>query len=89
MSDPRFIGLVHSLLSSAQAALGETDSPMTTRLARDDALARRTAERSLGLLDMLAEKTLGNLDETERDALLRARDDLRERLGRRDEGSAS
>lgn len=81
MSDPRFIGLVHSLLSSAQAALGEADSPMVTRLARDDVLARRTAERSLALLEMLADKTLGNLDATERDALLTARDDIRARLG--------
>lgn len=80
MSDPRFIGLVHSLQSSAQAALGETDSPMVTHLARDRALARRTAERSLALLDMLADKTLGNLNETERDALLSARDDIRGRL---------
>ena len=77
MSDPRFIGLVHSLLSSAQAALGEADSPMVTRLARDDLLARRTAQRSLDLLDMLYSKTLGNLDETERDALLGARSDIR------------
>lgn len=80
MSDRRFIGLVQSLLSSAQAALGEPGSPMTTRLARDDLLARRTAQRSLGLLDMLAEKTHGNLDETEREALRAARSDIRRRL---------
>ena len=80
MADPRLIGLVQSLLSSAQAALGEGDSPMTTRLARDDLLARKTALRSLDLLDMLADKTLGNLDETERAALLEARSDIRARL---------
>ena len=43
MPDPRFIGLIHSLRSSAEAALGELASPMVTRLARDGALARRTA----------------------------------------------
>lgn len=81
MSDPRFIGLVASLRSSVEAALGETDSPLRTRLARDGALARRTAERGLALLDMLAEKTLGNLDETERDALQAARRSLHARIG--------
>jgi hypothetical protein len=78
--DPRFIGLVHSLRSSAEAALGELSSPMVTRLARDGALARRTAERSLALLEMLVEKTLGRLDATERDALMHARDEVRRRL---------
>jgi hypothetical protein len=80
MSDPRFIGLVASLRSSAQAALGETDSPMLHRLARDGALQRRTAERALALLDMLAEKTHGHLDETERAALHDARSSLHARL---------
>jgi hypothetical protein len=78
--DPRFIGLVHSLRSSAEAALGELSSPMVTRLARDGALARRTAERSLDLLEMLVDKTHGRLDATERDALLHARDEVRRRL---------
>jgi hypothetical protein len=80
VSDPRFIGLIASLRSSAQAALGETDSPMLHRLARDGALQRRTAERALALLDMLAEKTHGNLDETERAALHDARTALHARL---------
>ena len=80
MSDPRFIGLVASLRSSAQAALGETDSPMLHHLARDGALQRRTAERALALLDMLAEKTHGHLDETERAALHDARSSLHARL---------
>ncbi len=69
MSDPRFIGLVQSLLSSAEAALGEADSPLVRHLARDGVLARRTGERSLELLLMLQGKTQGNLDETERAAL--------------------
>lgn len=72
MSDPRFIGLVQSLLASAEAALGEADSPMVRHLARDGVLARRTGERSLELLLMLQQKTNGNLDETERGALHRA-----------------
>ncbi len=80
MPDPRFIGLVHSLRSSAEAALGDLASPMVTRLARDGALARKTAERSLDLLDMLFEKTRGQLDATEREALIRAREVVRERL---------
>jgi hypothetical protein len=80
MSDPRFIGLVHSLRSSAEAALGELASPMVTRLARDGALARTTAVRSLELLEMLVDKTLGRLDATEREALITARDAVRARL---------
>ena len=69
MADPRFIGLVHSLLSSAQAATGERTSPMAHRLDAAGARTARTAERSLALLRMLQEKTAGNLDETERAAL--------------------
>ena len=80
MPDPRFIGLVHSLRSSAEAALGELASPMVTRLARDGALARTTALRSLDLLEMLVDKTLGRLDATERDALMTARDTVRRRI---------
>lgn len=80
MPDPRFIGLVHSLRSSAEAALGDLASPMVTRLARDGAMARRTAERSLDLLDMLFEKTRGQLDATEREALVMARETVRQRL---------
>jgi hypothetical protein len=81
MADPRFIGLVHSLLSSGQASLGELDSPMAHRLDAAGARSMRTAERSLALLRMLHEKTAGNLDETERaalhDALTALRDGLR------------
>lgn len=73
MADPRFVGLVHSILSSAEASLGELDSPLTNRLAGRGALARRTAERSLDLLAMLEAKTRGNLDETERATLHHAR----------------
>ena len=80
MPDPRFIGLVHSLRSSAEAALGDLASPMVTRLARDGALARTTATRSLDLLDLLFDKTRGNLDATEREALVRAREAVRAAL---------
>lgn len=89
MPDPRFIGLVHSLLSSAEAALGEADSPMTRHLARDGLLARRTGERSLGLLLMLQQKTYGNLDETERNALYSAVRTVQERLQALDAVEAS
>jgi len=80
VSDPRFIGLVHSLLASAEAALGEADSPMVRHLARDGVLARRTGERSLDLLKMLQQKTNGNLDETERSTLHRALETVQGRL---------
>ena len=69
MAHPDFIGLVHSVRSSAEAALGEVNSPMLTRLHSDGILAKKTATRSLKLLEMLLEKTNGNLDETEMDAL--------------------
>ncbi|MDF1522684.1 MAG: DUF1844 domain-containing protein [Trueperaceae bacterium] len=89
MPDPRFIGLVHSLRSSAEAALGDLASPMVTRLARDGALARTTATRSLDLLELLVEKTRGNLDATERDALMRARDAIRAALAADPAGDAA
>ena len=53
MSDKHFIGLVHSVLSSAEAALGETNSPMLSHLAKDGVLKRRTAEKKLELLPVL------------------------------------
>ena len=80
MSDKHFIGLVHSILSSAQAALGEKNSPMTTRLASEGILSRKTALKSLELLEMLQRKTQGNLDETERDALFNAHKDIATKL---------
>lgn len=69
MPDPRFVGLVHSVLSSAQAALGEEHSPMARGLEGSGVRSRRTAERSLALLEMLQEKTRGNLDATEKATL--------------------
>jgi Domain of unknown function (DUF1844) len=80
MANKHFIGLVHAILSSAQASLGETNSPMLSHLAKDGALAKRTAKRSLELLQMLERKTLGNLDETEHDALFTASKTIQEML---------
>jgi hypothetical protein len=80
VSDKHFIGLVHSILSSAEAALGETNSPMLSHLAKDGALKQRTAEKSLELLVMLEHKTLGNLDDTEQQALRHARKTIEEKL---------
>lgn len=83
MSHPEFLGLVHMLQATAEAALGDLNAA-TARAARDGLLeqnrARQTAESSLKLLTMLAEKTRGNLDFTEADILTGAIASLRERL---------
>ena len=64
----RFIGLVHALQASAETALGDDTNPL--RQARRQGLEGvKAARRSLGLLEMLQEKTLGNLDEAEREEL--------------------
>lgn len=81
----RFIGLVHALRASAETALGDDSNPL--RLARRDGVEGvRAAERSLGLLEMLQEKSLGNLNEQERDelwdALRRVRAQLEEARSR-------
>ena len=84
MPHPEFVVLVQSLLATAEAALG--DFTATSARLRNDGLietpqrARRTAERSLGLLGMLAEKTRGNLDFTEAELLTEAITSLRRRL---------
>lgn len=84
MPHHEFVGLVQSLLATAEAALG--DFTATSARLRNDGLmetparARRTAERSLALLTMLAEKTRGNLDFTEADLLTGAIASIRERL---------
>ena len=67
----RFVGLVHALQASAETALGDDTSPL--RNARRQGLEGvKAARRSLGLLEMLQEKTLGNLDESEREELWHA-----------------
>ncbi|WP_291426596.1 DUF1844 domain-containing protein [Deinococcus sp.] len=84
MSHPEFVGLVNMLQATAEAALGDLNAA-SARAARDGLLldqsrARQTAESSLKLLTMLAEKTRGNLDFTEADLLSGAVTSLRERL---------
>ena len=67
----RFIGLVHALRASAETALGDDTNPL--RQARRQGLEGvKAAKRSLGLLEMLQEKTLGNLGESEREELWHA-----------------
>lgn len=85
MANKHFMGLIQSLLSSAQAALGEAYSPMTRHLVKDGILAKRTAEKSLELLAMLYEKTSGNLDDAEREALLSAQLSIAQALKHHDE----
>ncbi|CAM4462189.1 DUF1844 domain-containing protein, partial [Deinococcus marmoris] len=84
MPHPEFVGLVNSLQATAEAALGDLNAA-TASAARDGLLqegrARQTAERSLKLLTMLADKTRGNLDFAEADLLTGAISSLRERLG--------
>ncbi len=62
-----------SLASSALAHLGEVSNPAATPV--DIALARQTME----LIDMLAEKTKGNLDEDEASLMGALQKELRER----------
>jgi len=83
MPHPEFVGLVNSLQATAEAALGDLNAA-TASAARDGLLteqrARQTAERSLKLLTMLADKTRGNLDFTESDLLTDAIASVRARL---------
>jgi hypothetical protein len=71
MPDPDFVGLVQSLTTSANAALGELNA-LSTRMNRDNLRHRDVAERSLVLLEMLARKTRGNLSRDEADLLTQA-----------------
>ncbi|MDL2344947.1 DUF1844 domain-containing protein [Deinococcus sp. MIMF12] len=84
MPNPEFVGLVSTLQATAEAALGDLNAA-TASAARDGLLAeeraRQTAERSLRLLTMLADKTRGNLDFTEAEVLTGAIGSLRARLG--------
>ncbi|MBZ9712106.1 DUF1844 domain-containing protein [Deinococcus multiflagellatus] len=83
MPHPDFVGLVNTLQATAEAALGDLNAA-TASAARDGLLderrARQTAERSLKLLTMLAEKTRGNLDFTEAELLSDAITSLHARL---------
>jgi Domain of unknown function (DUF1844) len=75
MSNADFIGLIHTLVHTGEAALGQLNV-LSGRLQRN----RQTAERSLRLLEVLAQKTRGNLDATEADALTRGMQSLRQGL---------
>lgn len=83
MSNPEFVGLITTLQATAEAALGDLNAASASA-ARDGLLtegrARRSAERSLALLVMLAEKTRGNLDFEEAELLGTAVTTLRGRL---------
>ncbi len=89
MANSEFLGLVHSLQATAEAALGDLNAASASAQ-RDGLLspqrARHTAERSLRLLSMLAEKTRGNLDLTESQVLGDAVASLRGRLSDIDTG---
>jgi hypothetical protein len=74
------MGLVHALRSSAEVALGDDDGPLRARADRDGVRGLAAARRSLGLLEMLQEKTAGNLVEAERDLLWTALRSVRARL---------
>ena len=75
------MGLVHALRASAEAALGDDDGPLRTAAPADGVRGAQAARRSLELLEMLRERTAGNLTETERDTLWTALRVLRARLG--------
>jgi hypothetical protein len=80
MASSEFIGLIHSLVHTGEAALGQLNV-LSGRLQRDGIERNRTtAERSLRLLEVLALKTRGNLDATEADALTRGMQSLRQGL---------
>lgn len=83
MPNPDFVGLIFSVQSTAEAALGDINA-MTSTANRDGILdvsrARQAAERSLKLLKMLAEKTKGNLDFEEAQLLSDAIMQLQQRL---------
>jgi hypothetical protein len=72
MSNPELIGLIQSLEAMAEAALGEL-SPLQNQMRLEGAVnnsrGRSIAERNLKMLNMLKEKTRGNLDFDEAEIL--------------------
>jgi hypothetical protein len=68
MSNSDFLGLIQSLTATGEAALGNLNV-LSSRLERDGVQRRETAERSLRILEVLAQKTRGNLDAEEARAL--------------------
>lgn len=85
MTKPIFIGLVQSLIATGEAAMGEL-SPVHHRF-DEDGLKRSvlTATRSLELLEMLEEKTQGNLDILEMEILSQGIQTLRALLAGSDQ----
>jgi len=85
MPNPEFVGLIQSLEATAEAALGEL-SPLSNQIRGEldgevgGPRARRMVERSLKMLETLAEKTRGNLDFEEAEILGNAIQNLRSRL---------
>lgn len=78
LTDPRFTGLVHVLTATVETALGGGDvGPLRIASNHQAMQGLRAAKRSLDLLELLKEKTKGNLTEQERailwDALNRVR----------------
>lgn len=70
---------MHALRASAETALGNDSNPL--RLARRDGVEGvKAARRSLDVLQMLQVKTLGNLDQFERDTLWGALREVRGHL---------
>lgn len=61
-----FIGLVSALASSAMVQMGKIANPMTGKIERD----LDGAKASIDMLEMLKEKTMGNLTKDESGALL-------------------
>lgn len=89
MPNTDFIGLIQSLVTTGEAALGGYNA-LSARMDRDGLeRGRGTAERSLRLLEALAQKTRGNLDVDESEVLtdgIRALRDGLERFDARVQG---
>ncbi len=69
MTNTDFLGLIHSLTAAAETSLGQYNA-LTARMHRDGVTRNRaTAERSLRLLEMLVQKTRGNLNADEASTL--------------------
>ena len=80
MADSDFISLIHTLTHTGGAALGQINV-LTSRLQRDGVeRSRATAERSLRLLEVLSQKTRGNLNASEAEVLSNGVRSLREGL---------
>lgn len=71
--NPLFGALVFSLAQGAMAQLGKVANPATGKIEKD----LRGAEQTIDLLDMLSEKTAGNLSENEEKMLKRVVGDLK------------